>query len=214
MSINFYMKKLGILFIISAPSGTGKSSLIKSFIEKEKSLKMNISISFTTRDIRPQEKNGIDYNFISKKKFKSMIYKKEFLEYAKVFNNYYGTSLKNINRLLSKGKNVFLDIDWQGAQQIKKKIPYSKSIFLLPPSKKELFFRLKKRNQDNKKVILNRMKNFSTEIKHYLEYDYLLINDNFDRALSNLKFIVSACKLSIYYQSIKYKNLIKNLLKK
>ncbi|CAL4322750.1 Guanylate kinase [Buchnera aphidicola (Chaitophorus sp. 3695)] len=208
------MKKLGMLFIISAPSGTGKSSLIKSFIKKEKSLKMNISISFTTRDIRSQEINGVDYNFISKKKFKLMIYKKEFLEYAKVFDHYYGTSLKNINLLLSTGRNIFLDIDWQGAQQIKKKILNVKSIFLLPPSKNELFLRLKKRNQDNEQVILNRMKNFSKEIKHYLEYDYLIINDNFNLALSNLKSIISSCKLSIYYQSLKYKSLISNLLKK
>ncbi|MCW5197553.1 guanylate kinase [Buchnera aphidicola] len=208
------MKKSGTLFIISAPSGTGKSSLIKSFINQEKSLNMNISISFTTRDIRSQEINGVDYNFISKKKFKLMIYKRKFLEYAKIFNHYYGTSLKDINLLLSKGKNIFLDIDWQGAQQIKKKISNVKSIFLLPPSKKELFLRLKKRNQDNKQVILNRMKNFSKEIKHYLEYDYLIINDKFNLALSHLKSIITSCKLSIYYQNIKYKDLINNLLKK
>lgn len=213
MSVKFYMKYLGILFIISAPSGTGKSSLIRSFIKKEKSLNTHVSISFTTRKIRPQEINGVDYNFISKKKFKLMILKKKFLEYAKVFNHYYGTALKDINLLLSQGKNIFLDIDWQGSQQIKKIIPSSKSIFLLPPSKYELFLRLSKRNQDNKQVIFNRMKSFSTEIKHYLEYDYLIVNDNFNTSLSNLKHIISACKLSIYYQSIKYKNLIKNLLK-
>ncbi|NIG99265.1 MAG: guanylate kinase [Buchnera aphidicola (Periphyllus acericola)] len=200
------------IFIISAPSGTGKSSLIKAFLKKEKIIKVKLSISFTTRLIRPNEKNGIDYYFISKKKFKCMIKKNKFLEYAKVFNNYYGTSLKNTKKILVSGKNILFDIDWKGARQIKKIYPHSKSIFLIPPSKKELLKRLYKRNQDTKLVILKRMKNFLKEMKHYLEYDYLIINDNFDYSISNLKSIIHSYSLLTSYQDIKNKKLIHNLL--
>lgn len=208
------MNNLGILFIISAPSGTGKSSLIKAFLKEKKFFKIKRSISFTTRKIRPNEINGIDYHFISKKKFIKMIKKKEFLEYAKVFNNYYGTSLKNTLSILSNKEDLLLDIDWQGAKKIKEQDLFSKSIFLLPPSKKELFNRLKKRNQDNKNVILKRMKKFSEEVSHYLEYDYLIINKDFDVSISHLKSIVFSFKLSINNQKIRYKNLINDLLKK
>ncbi|NIH41285.1 MAG: guanylate kinase [Buchnera aphidicola (Periphyllus aceris)] len=200
------------IFIISAPSGTGKSSLIKAFLKKEKKIKFKLSISFTTRLMRPNEKHGIDYYFISKKKFKLMIKKNKFLEYAKVFNNYYGTSLKNIKKILASGKNILFDIDWKGARQIKKIYPHSKSIFLIPPSKKELLKRLYKRNQDTKLVILKRMKNFLKEMKHYLEYDYLIINDNFDCSLSNLKSIIHSYSLLTSYQDIKNKKLIHKLL--
>jgi guanylate kinase len=206
------MKSLGRIFIISAPSGTGKSSLIKYFLKKEKFLEIQMSISYTTRSIRPGEKNGIDYYFISKKKFKLMIQQKKFLEYAKVFNNYYGTSLIDTQSVLFQGKDILLDIDWQGARQIKEIFLSAKSIFLLPPSKNELFRRLKNRNQDKKEVIIKRMKNFIKETSHYLEYDYLIVNDNFNYAISNLKTIICSYRLSTSYQSIKYKKLINNLL--
>ncbi|CAL4322715.1 Guanylate kinase [Buchnera aphidicola (Periphyllus testudinaceus)] len=208
------MINIGQIFIISAPSGTGKSSLIKAFLKKERSFQIKKSISFTTRIMRPRERNGIDYYFVSKKKFQLMIKKKKFLEYAKVFNNYYGTSLKKTELVLSQGKDILLDIDWQGSIQIKKFFPNSKSIFLLPPSKKELLNRLYKRNQDKESIILKRMKNFFLEISHYLEYDYLIINDNFNYSISNLKSIIQSSRLLTYYQNIKYKYLIKNLLKK
>ncbi|CAL4322683.1 guanylate kinase [Buchnera aphidicola] len=206
------MKNIGRIFILSAPSGTGKSSLIKFFLKKEKFLKIKMSISYTTRVRRPGEVHGCDYYFVSKKKFKWMIKKKKFLEYAKVFNNYYGTSFKKTQAILLQGKDMLLEIDWQGARQIKKIFLNSKSIFVLPPSKKELLKRLKNRKQDTKEVIFERMKKFTQETSHYLEYDYLIINDNFNCAISDLKIIIYSYKLSTLYQSIKYKNLIKNLL--
>lgn len=204
----------GNIFVISAPSGVGKSSLIKYFLKKEKKINITKSISYTTRKIRSKEKNKLDYYFISKKKFKYMIKKNKFLEYAKVFNNYYGTSLKKIKKILIKKKDILLDIDWQGSKQIKKIFPFSKSIFLLPPSKKELLNRLYYRNQDKKSVILRRMKNFFNDMIHYLEYDYLIINDNFKNSISDLQSIIYSEKLLTQYQNIKYKKLIKNLLKK
>ncbi|CAL4322781.1 guanylate kinase [Buchnera aphidicola] len=206
------MKNVGRIFILSAPSGTGKSSLIKSFLKKEQFLEVKMSISYTTRLIRPGERHGIDYYFISKKKFKLMIKKKKFLEYAKVFNNYYGTPLIHTQSILFKGQDILLDIDWQGARQIKKIFLNAKSIFLLPPSKDELFNRLKKRNQDDQEVIFHRMKKFIKETSHYLEYDYLIINDNFNDAISHLKTIICSYRLSTSYQSMKYKKLIQNLL--
>lgn len=207
------MKK-GMVFIISAPSGAGKSSLIKSVLKKKILFDITISISHTTRPIRPGEHNGKQYYFISKSKFKDMIKKNEFLEYAKIFNHYYGTSRKVICNILSKGLDVFLDIDWQGAKQVKKNIKCVKSIFILPPSKKELYYRLYTRGQDSNDIINIRMKKASNEMSHYIEYDYLIINDNFDLAVSNIINIVSVERLSISYQQHKYYYLIKNLLKK
>ncbi|WP_343192484.1 guanylate kinase [Buchnera aphidicola (Taiwanaphis decaspermi)] len=207
------MKK-GIIFIISAPSGTGKSTLIKKLLNNNSYLfcDMTISISYTTRIIRPGEHNGIHYHFISKLKFKEMIDNDDFLEYAKVFNNYYGTSKKNINRFISNGINVLLDIDWQGARQIKKKTNNSKSIFILPPSIKELYTRLKNRSQDSDDVINKRMSKAISEINHYSDYDYLIINDNIKIAIDNLKSIIVSSKLKTQYQKYNHNQLLKNLL--
>lgn len=201
----------GKIFIISAPSGVGKSSLIRELLKKQKHFK--ISISHTTRLARPGEKNGKHYYFISINKFKNMIKKKSFLEYAKVFNNYYGTSKKNVEIMLSMGVNIFLNIDWQGARQIKKIMPDKTiSIFILPPSKKELQRRLIYRKQDSNYIICERMKQSVLEITHYHEYDYLVINDNFYIALENLTTIICAEKFRLHYQKEKYKKLIKKLI--
>ena len=170
----------GILFVVSAPSGTGKSSLIQAILKKVSFYTIEVSVSYTTRMIRPGEINGKHYFFVSKKEFKDMIAAKKFLEYAKVFNYYYGTSQKKIDDILSKGIDVFLNIDWQGAQQIRKKIPESRSIFIFPPSGNELYRRIQARGQDSNIVILQRMKEAVTEMSHYSEYDYLIINDNFN----------------------------------
>jgi len=204
----------GTLFIISAPSGTGKSSLIRAFLKKKIINNVEVSVSHTTRSVRPGELDGKDYHFISIKKFKIMIKKNEFIEYAKVYNHYYGTSYKSINKKLINGKDVFLDIDWQGAQQIKKKNINSKSIFLLPPSKKELLSRLKKRNQDSNFIISKRMKTVKTEISRFYRYDYIIVNDDFNVSLLNIKHIILSQRLSVEYQKKHNIDLIQNLLKK
>lgn len=202
----------GILFIVSAPSGTGKSSLIQEILKKVSFYKITVSVSYTTRMIRPGEKNGKHYFFVSEKEFKNMIDTKKFLEYAKVFNHYYGTAQKKINNILIRGIDVFLNIDWQGAQQIRQKIPESRSIFIFPPSNNELFRRIKARGQDSNVVILKRMKEAVEEMSHYSEYDYLIINDNFKIAVSDLKSIIYAEHLSIKQQKYRNINLIQKLL--
>jgi guanylate kinase len=202
----------GILFVVSAPSGTGKSSLIQAILKKASIYTIEVSVSYTTRMIRPGEINGKHYFFVSKKEFKNMINAKEFLEYAKVFSYYYGTSQKKIDNILSKGIDVFLNIDWQGAQQIRKKIPESRSIFIFPPSSNELYRRIKLRGQDSNIVILQRMKEAVAEMSHYSEYDYLIINDNFNIAVSDLKSIIHAEHLCVKKQKYKNMTIIKKLL--
>lgn len=204
----------GLLFIISAPSGTGKSSLIKVLLETNLVNSTRVSISHTTRLMRPGEHHGKHYYFISISQFKKMILEKKFLEYAKVFNNYYGTSKKEVNKSLLTGLDVFLDIDWQGAQQVRSIIPESKSIFIFPPSKKELYKRLQKRGQDNDLVIKKRMSQATSDMQHYIEYDYLIVNDDFNRAISDLSNIVKVERLSKSYQIKKNKRLISKLLLK
>ncbi|HMI77048.1 MAG TPA: guanylate kinase [Buchnera sp. (in: enterobacteria)] len=199
----------GKLFIISAPSGTGKSSLIQALL-KQVSL-TQVSISHTTRKIRPGEYNGKHYFFISEKKFKMMIQEKQFLEYAIVFNNYYGTSKAIIKQMLSHGSDVFLTIDWQGAQNIRKKIPNVKSIFIFPPSISELYRRLITRGQDTNLVIKYRMKAAIMEMSHYLEYDYLIINDKFHTALSDLISIIHAERLRIEKHNKRYFSMMNRL---
>lgn len=208
----FKIMNKGILFIVSAPSGTGKSSLIKEILKKVSFYKITVSVSYTTRMIRPGEKNGKHYFFVSEKEFKNMIDTKKFLEYAKVFNHYYGTAQKKINSILIKGIDVFLNIDWQGAQQIRQKIPESRSIFIFPPSNNELFRRIKTRGQDSNMVILKRMKEAVEEMSHYSDYDYLIINDNFKIAVSDLKSIIYAEHLAIKQQKYRNINLIQSLL--
>ncbi|QCI16097.1 guanylate kinase [Buchnera aphidicola] len=205
----------GILFIISAPSGTGKSSLIQGLLKSKTTLyNIQVSISHTTRIIRPGELHGKHYYFISKKEFQIMIKQESFLEYAKVFSNYYGTSRQYIEDMLVSGTDVFLDIDWQGAQQIRYKMPESKSIFLLPPSKDILYKRLRERGQDSDIVIAKRMEKAVDEMEHYSEYDYIVINDNFKQAVNDLKTIINAEHLCLLQQRNKYNTLISNLLKR
>ncbi|HXK00439.1 MAG TPA: guanylate kinase [Buchnera sp. (in: enterobacteria)] len=202
----------GILFVVSAPSGTGKSSLIQAILKKVSFYKIEVSVSYTTRMIRPGEINGKHYFFVSKKEFKNMVHEKKFLEYAKVFNYYYGTSQKKINDILSQGTDVFLNIDWQGAQQIRQKIPESRSIFIFPPSSNELYRRIRARGQDSNAVIIRRMKAAVAEMSHYSEYDYLIINDNFNIAVSDLESIIHAEHLCIKKQKYNNIKIIKKLL--
>ena len=174
------LKKDGIIVILSSPSGAGKTTLVKK-IAKENSFK--ISISHTTRKPRSNEKNGEDYYFVSEGEFTDLIKKEEFLEYAKVFENLYGSSKSKVIENLKNGKNVIFDIDWQGTEQIKKKKLSFKliSFFILPPSKTELFNRLKNRDMKDKNIVEKRMKQFNEDINHWKNYDFVVINDDLQR---------------------------------
>ncbi len=205
----------GNLYILSAPSGAGKSSLISALLAQDQQKKMMLSISHTTRQPRLGETDGIHYYFVSVSEFESLIEQGIFLEYAKVFGgNYYGTSLPAIEKNLSQGIDVFLDIDWQGARQIRQKVRSVKSIFILPPSLQELERRLIGRGQDSEEVIVQRMSKAMDEISHYDEYDYVIVNDNFEQALTDLKSILRAEKLRLGYQKQENQGLIHELLAK
>ncbi|WP_233116528.1 guanylate kinase [Aggregatibacter actinomycetemcomitans] len=205
----------GNLYIISAPSGAGKSSLIAALLKQNNNHKMMVSVSHTTRQSRPGEQEGVHYYFVSHGEFETLIEQNAFLEYAKVFGgNYYGTSLFAIEENLAKGIDVFLDIDWQGAQQIRKKVPNVKSIFILPPSLDELERRLIGRCQDSADVIADRMAKAMSEISHYNEYDYVIVNDNFEQALVDLQAILRAERLTLTHQQQENQGLIEQLLEK
>lgn len=205
----------GNLYILSAPSGAGKSSLIAALLGKNTAQKMMVSVSHTTRQPRPGEENGVHYHFVDVAEFELLIEQGAFLEYAKVFGgNYYGTSLPAIEKNLAAGIDVFLDIDWQGAQQIREKVPSVKSIFILPPSLAELEQRLIGRGQDSAEVIAERMSKAMDEISHYNEYDYVIVNDDFEQALADLQSILRAEKLTLAYQGSQNRTLIQELLAK
>ncbi|WWO95764.1 MAG: guanylate kinase [Candidatus Dasytiphilus stammeri] len=208
-------KTQGILFIVSAPSGTGKTSLIQQVLKTKTSSSAQLSISHTTRKKRAGEKNGVHYYFISHEEFIKMIQDGEFLEYVRIFGHFYGTSRSSIEPILSIGIDVFLDINWQGAQQIRKKIStfFISSIFILPPSKEELVRRLYHRGQESKQSIAKRIDQAVTEMKHYQEYDYLIINDIYEQAVSDLKNIVNAEGLKKDPQVQRNNHIITKLLK-
>ena len=178
-------KKDGIIVILSSPSGAGKTTLVKKISSRND---YSISISHTTRKPRINEKNGKDYFFVNNLKFKKLIKTKKFLEHAKVFENYYGSLKETVIGKLKKGKNVIFDIDWQGTKQIKnKKLNYKIiTIFILPPSKKELFNRLLKRDKKDKKIARERMKQFKHDIKHWKDYDYTVINDKIEKCYKQI----------------------------
>lgn len=202
----------GNLFIISAPSGAGKSSLIQALLKRHSD--MQVSVSHTTRAPRPGEQDGVHYHFISIEQFKALIAQNEFLEWAEVFGNYYGTSKSTIRDSLAKGIDVFLDIDWQGARQIRQQASTTKGIFILPPSLHELEQRLNQRGQDSSEVIAKRMAQAHSEMSHANEYEYLIINDNFDTALTEFECIVLAQRNGYHSQACKHTSLIKQLLAK
>ena len=205
------------LFIIAAPSGCGKTALVKALLKNSSNL--CVSVSHTTRESRPDEVNGINYHFVSVNKFKEMINKNAFVEHAEVFENLYGSSRQLINDNLENNKDVILEIDWQGARQVKLNMPKVISIFILPPSKDALLMRLQGRGQDDKQTIMKRMSDAKNQMSHFDEFDYLVINDNFDVALSNLESIVGQSNkdfkhqdFSLEVQSIKHKKLLKKLI--
>ena len=205
------LAKDGIVVILSSPSGAGKTTLVKKLAQENN---FKISISYTTRKPRTNEVNGKDYFFISEKEFKNLIKNKEFLEYAKVFENYYGSSSKKVFEELNKGENVIFDIDWQGTEQIRKqKINYKViTIFILPPSKSELFNRLKNRDMKDKNIVDERMKQFNEDILHWKNYDFVVINDDLEKCYSE---IISFIKKKIENLDPSYdKNNILNHIKK
>tara|TARA_B100001173_G_scaffold81672_1_gene69804 strand:- start:52 stop:687 length:636 start_codon:yes stop_codon:yes gene_type:complete len=207
-------KKAGIIVILSSPSGAGKTTLVKK-ISKKKNYK--ISISHTTRKPRQNEISGRDYFFVKNNKFKKLINDKKFLEYAKVFKNYYGSLRENVVKKLEKGENVIFDIDWQGTRQIKsKKLRYKIiTVFILPPSKKELFKRLLKRDKKDKKIATERMKQFKEDVKHWKDYDFTVINDKLEKCYKSIiNFINSKKKLkqNFIYNKKFIKSHIKQLL--
>lgn len=205
------MTNVGTLFIISAPSGGGKTSLVNALVEDIPELE--ISVSHTTRAKRPGEKDGVDYHFVSESTFLELIKKKAFLEHAKVFDHHYGTTQEWVEKKLKAGMSVILEIDWQGAQQIKQKMSQCVSIFIIPPSFDVLEKRLLERGQDNPDVIARRMADARTEISHYDEFDYLVVNDTFSKALAELKAIITSQHLKLKFQQHKYAVLLNNLLK-
>ena len=205
------------LFIIAAPSGCGKTSLVESLINDTKNL--HVSISHTTRKPRANEVNGTNYHFVSVSEFQKMVIEDSFIEHAEVFENFYGTSVKLINDNLDKNIDVILEIDWQGARQVNQNLPTAISIFILPPSKEALELRLRNRDQDDELVIKKRMLDAENQMSHYSEFDYLVINDDFNSALNDLKSIISSANdltkrahLSLENQSIKHKKLLKKLI--
>ncbi|MBE29582.1 guanylate kinase [bacterium] len=205
------------IFIIAAPSGCGKTSLVKSLIEDSNNL--SVSVSHTTRKMRQGEIDGKNYHFVSKATFDKMIINKEFVEYAEVFGNLYGTTKKNIKEKLDRNIDIILEIDWQGARQVRKNITDAVSIFILPPSKQALYERLINRGQDDEVTISKRMENSEKEMSHFNEFDYLIINDQFDSALSNLKAIIDDFRnniknidLSLENQLLRHKYLLNKLI--
>ncbi len=182
------------LVVIAAPSGAGKTSLIQALLEEAKDLKFTLSISYTTREKRVTEKHGESYYFISNKEFKHMIKEKEFLEYADVFGDLKGTSKSWVENKIKKGWNVILELDWQGASQVKNIYPDSETIFILPPSYDDLKIRLNKRGLDKKEAINSRLAEAKEEIKQGQNFDHLIVNDQFKEALTDLKSIIISNK--------------------
>ncbi len=204
------MTKSGNLYIVSAPSGAGKTSLLKALTATIENI--STAISTTTRGIRSGEVDGVDYHFVSIEKFTLMIEQGDFIEHAEVFGNYYGTSKSHLIDALQQGQDMVVEIDWQGAQQVRNQLAEAISIFILPPSKNELEKRLTGRGQDDPKVIKKRMDAAIKEISHYSEYDFIVVNDEFNVALADLENIIKANRLLKTRQVENHSILIDDLL--
>ena len=201
----------GNLFIISAPSGTGKTSLVHALLDINPQI--DLSVSYTTRGPRPGEQDGKDYHFVSRETFLEMAKRGEFLESAEVYGNLYGTSQTWISREIAKGRDLLLEIDWQGAAQVRRIFPESISIFILPPSIAALEQRLRGRGKDNDAVIAKRMAAVREDVAHIAEFNYVIINDNLDDALRELNAVVLSARLRCAMQLSRYQNLINQLQK-
>lgn len=181
--------KHGRLFVIAAPSGAGKTSLVKALLASEPHL--HLSVSHTTRKRRPAEEEGREYHFVSVPQFEQLVARGEFLEHARVFDNFYGTARGFVEEQLRQGYDVILEIDWQGAQQVRRAMPQCVSIFILPPSRRALAERLARRATDSPEIIARRLRDAAADMSHYREFDYLVVNDDFARAVSDLRRIVA-----------------------
>ena len=201
---------LGNLFITSAPSGAGKSTLINALLKQDAD--MQLSVSHTTRSPRPGETDGVQYHFTDVSSFKQLIAEDQFIEWAEVFGNYYGTSKAALANKLAQGIDVFLDIDWQGARQIKQQLPFVTSIFILPPSVEALEQRLNQRGQDSAEVIAGRMAKARDEISHANEYDYWVVNDDLELAVQQFSGIIQSQRLKQQKQAIRQLKLLSGLL--
>lgn len=204
------MTSTGTLYTVSAPSGAGKTSLVNSLIERCGGLQ--VSVSHTTRPMRPAEKDGVNYHFVSESVFALMLDRGEFLEHAKVFGNLYGTSNVWLKEQLKRGVDLILEIDWQGARQVKQLLPQTQSIFILPPSRQALQQRLSLRGQDDPDIIEDRMDAAVAEISHYVESDFLVVNKDFDLALEQLHSIVLSQRLRTSRQQTVLSDMLQNLL--
>lgn len=191
----YHSRRQGQLFIISAPSGTGKTTLVRALVDNLKEIV--ISISHTTRPQRPGETDGVDYHFIDDDAFNDMVARTHFLEHARVFGYQYGTAVETVNQKRASGTDVILEIDWQGAQQIRTRVRDAISIFIVPPSFETLVQRLNSRGRDDRETIQRRLKEAAGELAHYDEYDYIVINDSVDQALQELRVIVEAARLRL-----------------
>ena len=203
--------KQGTLFIVTAPSGAGKTSLVNELLHQIKNLL--VSVSHTTRPIRPSETNGKNYHFIDERRFLSMLSNGDFLETADVYGYKYGTSSKWVSAELGRGNDVILEIDWQGAIQIKRQFPGACSIFILPPSLEALIARLKKRQQDDDETIARRMAQAKEVISHVKDADYAVVNDRFDETVNEVSSIIQSRRLKIEAQMVNLANLLANLAK-
>jgi len=179
----------GRLFVIAAPSGAGKTSLVRALMEREPRLRF--SVSYTTRPQRPAEQHGRDYFFVDRGEFERMVVAGEFLEHARVFDNYYGTPRRQVEEALAAGRDLILEIDWQGAAQIRRALPECVSIFILPPSRAELERRLRGRGTDAEEVIQRRLRDAASDMTHWREFDHVVINDEFNQALAELAAVVA-----------------------
>ncbi len=201
---------IACLFTISAPSGAGKTSLVKALRDKKQNT-VAVSVSHSTRPIRPGETDGVDYHFVSPQKFVQMIDDDQFLEHARVFDNYYGTARVSVEKMLASGKHVILEIDWQGARQVKHKMPETICIYILPPSREVLEQRLIDRATDDRKTIERRMMEADREMSHYGDAEYLVINQDFEKALHSLECIIHTQSLTLSRQKSKNKTLIASI---
>ena len=204
------MASTGTLYTVSAPSGAGKTSLVNALVERCQGLL--VSVSHTTRPMRSAEKEGVNYHFVPESDFLAMLERAEFLEHARVFGNLYGTSTAWVEQQLQKGLDVILEIDWQGAQQVKRLLPETQAIFILPPSREALQQRLKQRGQDDTGIIETRMNVAVEEMSHYVESDFLVVNEDFDRALEDLLSIIASQRLLTSRQQDVLSGMLEDLL--
>ncbi len=201
---------IGTLYIIAAPSGAGKTSLVKALLESVEGIE--VSVSYTTRPCRPGERDGVNYHFVDLQTFQRMIASGEFLEHAEVFGNHYGTARANILERLQQGVDLILEIDWQGARQVRQALPEAVGIFIIPPSREILEQRLRSRGQDSQETIDRRMRDAVSEMSHYNEFDYLVVNDEFELALTELRAIIWARRLRVEVQRVKLSELLTRLV--